>query len=411
MACSIRLSSSSRRESAQRVGGGRLEGRGRRGPFLRVAPVRGDARGRLAGRLQEGGDGAVQRLRDGLGHRAEHDFVEQVVGEAAVADHVRGFELAPGVGELDDRAAGNVRGQLDAEVETCDRGHPREGERPGAQQLEAAGDQRADVVRRGQGFGRRVEELRAAGDQRAQGLQHEQRVAAGVAPQRLRPARSVEPGNLQRLEQRFDRGRIERPEPDLGERVAITGMPPFVEQGRHLAGAAADAPGDRRARAAAQRRQRGERGLVGVLRVVEDDERQARLRPRRQRLGDGALERARVEPAGVRRAQLGHHARELAARPAGLRLAEARRQGAQRTRHHRVGQACVAGPRGHDDRTVDAGGVVLEQACLADAGLAADEGRASRGECGGELRAFPVAPHQPGRAQDGDRHRRRLQRR
>ena len=91
--------------------------------------MRRDAGRRVATCLQEAGDRAVCVRRDRRRDTGERGFEHEVVGEREVAQHLRRFELLPGVGEGERARRENVLGELDREVDASDRRHPRQRER------------------------------------------------------------------------------------------------------------------------------------------------------------------------------------------------------------------------------------------------------------------------------------------
>ncbi len=114
--------------------------------------------------------------------------MNQVVRETAVADHLRGFEFAPGIGHVQRMLAQHRAREFDAEVLPAEGGHTGKLQGRCAELAEAPLDHLADTLRGRQFGGPRRECRRALVEQRDQRLQYEQRVAAGVAQQRLGPA-------------------------------------------------------------------------------------------------------------------------------------------------------------------------------------------------------------------------------
>ena len=113
--------------------------------FAGVAPVLGDVRRLGRPRLEIAGHLGMELARDRRRHRAARRLEDQVVGERAFAQHLRGVELAPGIAQVDRAQAQHVRGEVGAEVGAGDRGAARQLHRHRRQPLDALADQVGDV--------------------------------------------------------------------------------------------------------------------------------------------------------------------------------------------------------------------------------------------------------------------------
>ena len=121
------------RRGPARALGRRQEGRARRPPLAGLDPVLRQPRRLALALLQEGGDFGVELARHRRRHRGERRFVDQVVHEGAVAQHLRLLELGARVGEIEGAQAEHVRCELDREVGRGDRGAARQPHRIGRQ--------------------------------------------------------------------------------------------------------------------------------------------------------------------------------------------------------------------------------------------------------------------------------------
>ena len=187
------------RDEGLRVGAARrLDQRGDgRGVVGGGHEMRRDAR-RLAG---VGGQPARHRsvgpARDFARHRSERRFVDQVVRKAAVTQHLRGFEFAPGAGELHRRLGEHFLRQFDPEVGRGDGRHPRQHQRRRRELGQTPFDQLLHRLRPNQRVSADQRGQRAVGPGLLQHLQHEQRIAAGSAQQVLRHLGTAQLGKFQ----------------------------------------------------------------------------------------------------------------------------------------------------------------------------------------------------------------------
>ena len=193
------------RRGPARTLGRRQEGRARRPPLARLDPVLRQPRRLALALLQERGDLGVELARHRRRHRGERRFVDQVVHEGAVAQHLRLLELGARVGEIEGAQAEHVRRELDREVGRGDRGAARQPHRVGRQVGDAPLDHR--VQRAGERQPRRqgaVAAAAAAADPGLERLEQVERIAAAVPEQRRRDRSAL---------QRLDAERID----DLGD--------------------------------------------------------------------------------------------------------------------------------------------------------------------------------------------------
>ena len=180
----------------QRLGGGlgrALQRRGGAFGLARRQPVRRQ-RGRchLALAFKMGRDFAVQVARNGRWHRGQRGLEEQVVHEGLVAQHLRGFELGPGVGQAQRRLTQHARGQTGAEILACHGGAARQRQRRRRQLRQPALDQPCHRQRARQGLlvGQAGQALLDPG--LLECFEDEQRVAAGAPPQPRRQRRAID---------------------------------------------------------------------------------------------------------------------------------------------------------------------------------------------------------------------------
>jgi hypothetical protein len=169
--------------------------------------VLGDVRRLDRPRLEVAGHFGMELARDRRRHRATRCFEDQVVGERAVAQHLRGVELAPGIAQIDRAQAEHVSGEVGAEVGAGDGGAARQLHRRRRQPIDALADQVGDA--RG---GRQAARGRAGGGRpcrhrrqhQLQRLEKEHRVAAGMPGQHRREPAGIERSDAERIDQRAD---------------------------------------------------------------------------------------------------------------------------------------------------------------------------------------------------------------
>ena len=350
----------------------------------------------------------MQRLRDRQRQRAQHAFGDQVVREAAVAQQLRLLQLAPGIDDVERVHLEHARGDVGIEVAAGDRGHAHQAQRRLRQPRQAALDQRAQRGRHGQPRGVQARRRIAEGEQGAQGLEREQRIAAAVRAQRRAPQGRLEARQRQRGEQRLDRGGVEHLELQHLERRAVGVAQQQRQRRGQLLAAHAEQPGDApRAHRGGERQQRLERGLVGMVQVVDGDAFEAGLAPGLERRGERLLQPQGIEAAARRLAQLGREPRQLLHHPGLERRGEALLRPAHQPRQQRIGQARLAGLGAAGEHLRMRLERVLDQPRLADAGIAGDEQHAPLGERRLEPHALGVAADQPRRTQHRHRRRRR----
>ena len=389
---------------ATRTLGGLLERRGGLDRVARGFPVFGTARRLAAAALQPARHRGMHVARDGLGHAAQRGVGDQVVREGFARQHLRRLQLGPGVDQRQRRLLQHGFGQLDAEVDTSDRRHPRQRQRRRRQGLQPPLDQRADAGRL------RQPAVGHAGQHVVlQRLQREQRVAAGVAHQRAGQCGSVEPGHAQAVDQLAHRRLVQRLQRLLVQALRFEQR--LVQRGAAFAGAARQAPAQRQRRLGRHHGlQQLQAGGVGEVQVVEQQLVAAGGRgPAQQGLG-GALQLQALAVAAECRAvagiqQLGQHTRQAAARGLVGRGAAALQQQPQQPRQQRKRHAGVARPRRHVQAARAAPARQLgEQPRLAHAGLA-DEDEHALGRPGALQRGeLVVAAHQARRPAQAGRH-------
>ena len=274
-------------------------------------PVLGDARRAGALALQHLRHGAVHLARDRPRHAGEHGLVDEVVGEAVIAKHRRGLELAPGIGEIERAAREHGGGEPGRKVGAGDRGDASEPDRRRAELAQAPIDQKADAARQRQVAV--VARIGAAvGEQRLQGLENELRIAAGVARHRRGERRRRDARQLERDQQLLDRLLGQRRELDLSEAMAVAERR-GQERERSCAFLRAGREHEpRRVGDGADPRQQLDAGQVGEVEIVDHRRDEGRAGAR-QRVLDGALEAGAVELRRRRTPALGHDSGELGA--------------------------------------------------------------------------------------------------
>ena len=343
-------------------------------PFAGAGPVRGDAVGQRRACRQVQGDPPVQQLGDRQRHRGARGLEDQVVGEAAVAQHLRRLQLAPGLGDVERMRLEHRDRELGAELRAGQRGDASQAQRLARQLAEPALDQCADRHRLRQAAAALDRRRAAREHQVLQRLEREHRIAAGMAQQRRRQMLRAQLGQADRLHQGGELRQVER----LQHAGLQAGR--FLERGTQQRAA-----GTRLGRTLGEAPvQRGERlrlrqhlqeldaGVVGEVQVVDHQRLQA-LGDRIDQGGvDGALQQQplRLAGQGHRLAELGQHQRQrlVACRRDRERMRGQHRP--QQARQHGVGDAGIARPRLDDDDARPADAEVLQQPALADAGLA-----------------------------------------
>ena len=189
-----------------------------------------DARRRRRLRLQVLGDAAVEQLADRRRDGAQCDVAHQVVREPVAGQHVRPFQLGPGVDEIERMRLQHVRRQRGAEIHARQCRHAGEPQRRRAQLRQPALDQGAHG-RRGRHSRALAIGLRQVGAER---FQDEVRIAAGVAGEGSGQDRCVDPVERQRIEQPPHVGFGERWQGDFDQRDTALGALPGSQRRRHL---------------------------------------------------------------------------------------------------------------------------------------------------------------------------------
>ena len=330
--------------------------------------------------------------------------------KAAVADHLRRFEFAPGLGNVERVRVEHHRRQLGIEVRASQRRQARQLERGARQLRQAAFDQRTDAAR--------LRQL-AAGLQRhriarqheiAQRLEREQRVAAAVAQQRGRETRWVKLGQAERFDQLGELRQAER-----RQRHGFDALR-FLERGTQLRGPLAGIGGTLRQTPAQSRQgvgldqglQQIEARIVGEVQVVDDNGTQAEG----CRVAQRGIDRS-LQQQSLRRARPRHRGTEFGQQQRQFLRAHGRRRDrerlqhrAQQPRHHGAGHARIAWPRLDDDSALLGGAEVGNEPALADAGLANQQESAARGPRGAECAQLTLAADQARRTQQACRRHR-----
>ena len=225
---------------------------------------------------QQGGHLGLQRLGDRLGQRFTRGLGDQVVGKAFALEHLRGLQLGPGIGQGQRvlvQQLGHPRGRAVLPQHRHAAHHlPGGRAQPCQAQLDQAlhgGGQRPGCRRRGwvgQGLER---------------LQHEQRVAAGVAVQGAGVRRAGPGRRADRADQALHGLDIQRGQRQhLGAGRLLQGLHPGQQRGLAFARPQRQQPGT--ASAVGQALQQLDAGAVGVVQVVQQQ--------RRQALGDGRVQ-------------------------------------------------------------------------------------------------------------------------
>ena len=365
--------------------------------------------------LEEAGHLGVQLPRDRRRHGAQCGFEDQVVRERALAQNLRGVELAPGVAQVDRAQAEHVRGELGAEVGAGDRGAAGQLHRHRREPADALLDQVGDV--RG---GRQAGRDRPGENHRArrhgrwrqhqlQRLEQEHRVAAGVAGQRRCQTRRLERGDAERIDQRADVVGGERLQHlQAGAVNAEQQVVEGLRRRRQLVGPEGDDPAQAEA-GRCELLHRFDAGRVGELQVVDDEAGHALGLPLAQgRLDRGDETRIAGVAPGRRAAELRQQVREFAGDIAGERFVQAGQQQAQQTRQQRMRHPCIARPRVDRERAGLSEGEIRDQPGLAEAGLAGDQARMAGRPVGVQALPLGVATDQARRAQHAHRQRPRL---
>ena len=190
--------------------GGELEALCRALGPAAVVPVPGQARRLAAAFLQPGRALRVDAPRHHHRHAAQHGVGHQVVRESPVAQHVGALQFVPGAGQLHRAHADGGLGRFDAEVHAGHRSHARQRERRFAQALQSPFDQGPHAGRPRQFTARQT----AVGQALLQGFQNKERVAAGVAYQRLGQSRTLQTRDRQGLDEQGGSTDIQRLELD-----------------------------------------------------------------------------------------------------------------------------------------------------------------------------------------------------
>jgi hypothetical protein len=367
-----------------------------------------DQLGRGPGRLEELGEPRVQRSPASPGRllverltrermpecRMAVSEVEQQAARERAFDAVVALELLE-QGEVDGRS--DRRGRLESSacrrldpVGTCEDGiadRVRQRNAAAGRELEALPDRRDPAVR-------------------AQGVRellHEERHALRAVPDRGRERR---PRLLAQHErhQHASASLVERLDRELGEPSSTAELrpraPERVAARQLVAAVGADDEQRHAGRQGGQRGQHLDRGCVRPVQIVEEHERRARGRKRRER-GAQSLHERRSVAAARRVAELGQQGREVRTevRQAlrGVRfLPECR---AQRLDHWPVRRRAALARRGLDEHRPRVGERLARQPGLADSGLAGQQHKQAAAVDGvvdqrPQLRQRPVASDQ-----------------
>ena len=374
----------------------------------RAFKVLGDARRLAPVRRQPCGDLGMHDGRHRLRHRSQHRFGNQVVCEGRGTQHLRGFQFGPGIGEVDGTHLQHVGGQLGAEVLPAHRSAACQIQRARTQCTQPVGQQGRKALRqrgqRGQGRGLVAGSglfaafFAGALPQRFDGLQHEQGLAAADVHQGRCGAGQVMQRQFQRRQQLAHARLVQRRQVNAhGAGQRLQRLHPGRQRRHQAFRAQHQHPGQ----AGLRHRgvlQRLDAGRVGAVQVVDQHGRGAGLGHGTQQSIHRGQKAGTVQFAaqGPRVAQLRNQVRQLT-RDGCCRCLPQLGQG--RTHHPReqcVGLADVAGVGGRAQQAPCVGGVLGNEACLADAGFAHQHHGGLPLPSGHEGRAFGPAPHQGG---------------
>ena len=357
------------------------------------------------------GDPPVQQLGDRQRHRGARGLEDQVVGEGAVAQHLRRLELAPGLGDVERMRLEHRHRELGAELRAGQRGDAGQAQRLARQLAEPALDQRADRHRLRQAAAALDRRRAAREHQVLQRLEREHRIAAGVAQQRRRQPLGAQLGQADRLDQGGELRQVER----LQQRRSPGGPLPRARRAaarrrrRARPGAGRSPSAARRASptapATAGTRRWPRRRSAGRRRPAPAGRGRAH-RPGWRRRRAAAAAAAPRRPAPPRAPSSGSTSASSSVRAGAIASGCAASTDAQQARQDGVGDAGVAGPRLDGDDAGPAGAEILQQAALADAGLADQHERAPVRPGMLERLQLAVAADQARRPQQAGRGRR-----
>ena len=386
-------------------------------------PVPGHPRRLARMRGEPACHGRVRVARDLGRHGRERGLVDQIVREAAVAQHLRRFELAPGARELQGRLRQHALGELDAEVERRDRRQPRQGQGHRRKLRQAPLDELLHRLRPRRRLARCQHRQAAVGPGLLQGLEHEQRIAAGALQQVGSEVDATHAGQRERVDELRDLAFVERRQGHARRNGDVEqGVVERAQMGSGFRGPVGQHPAQRaRARAIVtrvarpfvvgvdQRLQHLERGRIGEVQVV--DEQPVERRRRAEQRAHRALQHVALAfaLAGPPCSPFGQDARDLVAyrrqqdrHGAVLRLLE---HGAQQPRQGGERHAGIARPAGAAHRVRLAFGKGIEQPRLAQARLAEHGAHPPRAPCLLQRFELAHAADQARRAQHAHRQR------
>ena len=378
----------------QRALGSLLEGSGGLGGIAGLRPVARDARRLAAMRGQPRGALRMHAPRHHLRHAAQHGVTHQIVREAFVAQHLRVLQFAPGTGELDRAHTDRRFCEFDAEIHAGNRRHPCQRESRLAQALQAALDQATHAQRARQLATRQA----AVGQALLERLQHEHRIAAGVAPQRRGQRAALQAVDGEPIDERSDRAFVEPGQRDdaqaqqLGERAAQR-----LRCGGQLGRACGQEPAPGRVGRRHQAGDQFERGLVREVQIVERHHRHGALQQQgRHRGGHRAWAQCGQCSCGSGSDDGCNVGQRVACARVQARaaIAHAIQQGPKQAGQRGIGRARVAGTAGRRERRAFARQQFGHQPALAQAGLAFEQHGAALGPVLQRGGAFRLAPRE-----------------
>ena len=232
------------------------------------------------------------------------------MGERAFADDVGALQFAPSLRQIEHMDTQHPRCQLSREIRPCERGHTRQAQCFRRQLRQAQIQQLADFLWRGQltGCGRCTgRSIRSARQPSLQRFEDEQRVAAGMACQRLGPRGAAQAGDGERIEQRGNGVDGQWRQHHFAHAVRAAVAQPVAQRRRQLV--RPHRHDDLRAPGLIEpAQQQFQRGLVGEVQVVDHQRRKALCLPVGHGRDEGLAQPPWFELADGRGAKLGQQA-------------------------------------------------------------------------------------------------------